>query len=153
MGRGRDVKPRVHLVLLWHQHQPLYRDPTPTDGRVRFVFPWVRLHAIRDYYSMAAVDRLHARRGHLRASTTPAGEPDFPGGGRRAFELSPDRRASYAHGWDDGAALALAWTPRRLAAFEVITEGGWLTRCGTRVVDPSTATESRDSGAPQGSDA
>jgi alpha-amylase/alpha-mannosidase (GH57 family) len=71
VGRGRDVKPRIHLVLLWHQHQPLYRDPSPTDGRVRFVFPWVRLHAIRDYYSMAAVVAEHAG-VHLTINLTPA---------------------------------------------------------------------------------
>lgn len=64
------MKPRVHLVLLWHQHQPLYRDPSSTDGRVRFVFPWVRLHAIRDYYSMAAVVAEHPG-VHLTINLTP----------------------------------------------------------------------------------
>jgi len=39
----------VTLALWWHQHQPSYFDPI--SGR--FVLPWVRLHAIKDYYGMA----------------------------------------------------------------------------------------------------
>lgn len=48
------VRPAIHLALLWHQHQPLYRDlaaPAPAS----YPFPWVRLHALRDYYGMAAL--------------------------------------------------------------------------------------------------
>ncbi|HKQ56819.1 MAG TPA: hypothetical protein VJY35_03035, partial [Candidatus Eisenbacteria bacterium] len=39
----------VDLVLLWHHHQPDYRDPR--DGRA--VLPWARLHATKDYLDMA----------------------------------------------------------------------------------------------------
>ena len=39
----------VLLSILWHQHQPFYRDGP--DGR--YAMPWVRLHAIKDYYGMA----------------------------------------------------------------------------------------------------
>jgi alpha-amylase/alpha-mannosidase (GH57 family) len=42
---------RVHLVLLWHMHQPHYRDPE--NGR--FVLPWTRLHALKDYWGMVQV--------------------------------------------------------------------------------------------------
>jgi alpha-amylase/alpha-mannosidase (GH57 family) len=42
---------RVHLVLLWHMHQPQYRDPE--SGR--FVLPWTRLHALKDYWGMVQV--------------------------------------------------------------------------------------------------
>ena len=46
------VRPAIHLALLWHHHQPLYRDLTAQpDGAYRF--PWVRLHALRDYFGMA----------------------------------------------------------------------------------------------------
>src|SRR5258708_5105046 len=44
---------RVHLVLLWHMHQPQYRDPE--SGR--FVLPWTRLHALKDYWGMVQVLR------------------------------------------------------------------------------------------------
>jgi alpha-amylase/alpha-mannosidase (GH57 family) len=42
---------RVHLVVLWHMHQPQYRDP---DGN-RYVLPWTRLHALKDYWGMIKV--------------------------------------------------------------------------------------------------
>jgi alpha-amylase/alpha-mannosidase (GH57 family) len=42
---------RIHLVLLWHMHQPQYRDPE--SGR--YVLPWTRLHALKDYWGMVQV--------------------------------------------------------------------------------------------------
>jgi alpha-amylase/alpha-mannosidase (GH57 family) len=39
---------RVNLVVLWHMHQPQYRDPE--NGR--YVLPWTRLHALKDYWGM-----------------------------------------------------------------------------------------------------
>jgi alpha-amylase/alpha-mannosidase (GH57 family) len=47
------VGPKIHLALLWHHHQPLYLQPGGRHETYRF--PWVRLHAIRDYYAMAAL--------------------------------------------------------------------------------------------------
>ena len=51
----------LHLVLLWHQHQPLY--PKDDDGVV--TRPWVRLHAAKDYWDMA---ELVGRYPNLRVS-------------------------------------------------------------------------------------
>jgi len=42
---------RVNLVVLWHMHQPQYRDPE--SGR--YVLPWTRLHALKDYWGMVKV--------------------------------------------------------------------------------------------------
>jgi len=42
---------RVHIVLLWHMHQPQYRDPETG----RYVLPWTRLHALKDYWGMVRV--------------------------------------------------------------------------------------------------
>ncbi|HMD07368.1 MAG TPA: glycoside hydrolase family 57 protein [Candidatus Acidoferrum sp.] len=42
---------RVHLVLLWHMHQPQYRDPETG----RYVLAWTRLHALKDYWGMVAL--------------------------------------------------------------------------------------------------
>jgi len=39
---------RVHLCVLWHMHQPQYRDPETG----RYVLPWTRLHALKDYLGM-----------------------------------------------------------------------------------------------------
>ncbi len=44
---------RIHLVLVWHMHQPQYRDPSTG----RYVLPWTRLHALKDYYGMVRVLR------------------------------------------------------------------------------------------------
>src|SRR5208282_2708361 len=44
---------RVQLVVLWHMHQPQYRDPE--SGR--YVLPWTRLHALKDYWGMVEVLR------------------------------------------------------------------------------------------------
>ena len=42
---------RVHLVVLWHMHQPQYRDPETGH----YVLPWTRLHATKDYWGMVQV--------------------------------------------------------------------------------------------------
>jgi alpha-amylase/alpha-mannosidase (GH57 family) len=39
----------LDFVLLWHMHQPDYRDPESGE----FCMPWVYLHAIKDYADMA----------------------------------------------------------------------------------------------------
>ncbi|MDJ0790547.1 MAG: glucodextranase DOMON-like domain-containing protein [Acidimicrobiia bacterium] len=47
-----DLDPDDLFVnLIWHQHQPLY--PKNEDGVV--TRPWVRVHATKDYYDMAAM--------------------------------------------------------------------------------------------------
>ena len=40
--------PKIRLVLLWHMHQPFYKDMISGEYRL----PWVRLHALKDYYGM-----------------------------------------------------------------------------------------------------
>jgi alpha-amylase/alpha-mannosidase (GH57 family) len=41
--------PALRLIFLWHQHQPFYKDLVTGEYRL----PWVRLHALKDYYGMA----------------------------------------------------------------------------------------------------
>jgi len=38
----------IHLVILWHMHQPQYRNPATGT----YVLPWTRLHALKDYWGM-----------------------------------------------------------------------------------------------------
>src|SRR5579872_7490071 len=40
--------PSLRVILLWHQHQPFYKDLVTGEYRL----PWVRLHALKDYYGM-----------------------------------------------------------------------------------------------------
>lgn len=42
---------KVYLAFLWHQHQPIYKNPLNNV----YELPWVRLHATKDYYDMAAI--------------------------------------------------------------------------------------------------
>ena len=43
--------PQTSLMLLWHMHQPFYKDLA--EGV--YAMPWVRLHALKDYYGMVAM--------------------------------------------------------------------------------------------------
>ena len=40
--------PVIRVIVLWHQHQPFYKDLVTGEYRL----PWVRLHALKDYYGM-----------------------------------------------------------------------------------------------------
>ncbi|MGC4001224.1 MAG: glycoside hydrolase family 57 protein [Anaeromyxobacter sp.] len=46
---------RVRVALLWHMHQPLYREPETGE----YLMPWVRLHATRAYNDMAWILERH----------------------------------------------------------------------------------------------
>jgi alpha-amylase/alpha-mannosidase (GH57 family) len=39
---------KLYLVLWWHMHQPLYREPFTNT----YLLPWTFLHTIKDYYDM-----------------------------------------------------------------------------------------------------
>lgn len=64
------VGPKIHLAILWHQHQPLYKNLLAKNEKGAYCFPWVRLHALRDYYAMAALLEQHPD-VHLTINLTP----------------------------------------------------------------------------------
>src|SRR5256885_6391037 len=39
---------QLRVVILWHQHQPFYKDLVTGQYRL----PWTRLHGLKDYYGM-----------------------------------------------------------------------------------------------------
>lgn len=41
----------LSIVFLWHMHQPYYKEPV----RGEYLLPWTYLHAVKDYYDMAAI--------------------------------------------------------------------------------------------------
>jgi alpha-amylase/alpha-mannosidase (GH57 family) len=43
--------PQTHLMLLWHMHQPFYKDLAEDV----YTMPWVRLHSLKDYFGMVAI--------------------------------------------------------------------------------------------------
>jgi alpha-amylase/alpha-mannosidase (GH57 family) len=90
----------VRVTLVWHMHQPSYRDPV----HGAFVLPWVRLHALRDYLGMLRL--LDATPGvHATFNLVPslldqleayareeAAEGELRVGLAPAAELTPDER-------------------------------------------------------------
>ena len=42
---------KTRLAILWHMHQPFYKNPQTGT----FDLPWLRLHAIKDYYGMVHI--------------------------------------------------------------------------------------------------
>jgi alpha-amylase/alpha-mannosidase (GH57 family) len=46
------MKP-LYIAFIWNQHQPFYKDTAKNE----YIMPWLRLHATKDYYSMAAILR------------------------------------------------------------------------------------------------
>src|SRR5690349_9170388 len=47
------INMKNYLMLLWHMHQPFYKDLA--EGV--YTMPWTRLHALKDYYGMVAMLR------------------------------------------------------------------------------------------------
>src|SRR5712672_3553412 len=43
----------TNVAILWHMHQPYYEDLATGEH----VLPWVRMHALKDYYGMVALVR------------------------------------------------------------------------------------------------
>src|ERR671918_245300 len=41
----------ARVAILWHMHQPYYEDLITGEH----ILPWVRLHALKDYYGMVAL--------------------------------------------------------------------------------------------------
>ncbi|HTS69831.1 MAG TPA: glycoside hydrolase family 57 protein [Terriglobia bacterium] len=83
--------PPTYLMLLWHMHQPYYKDLA--EGA--YAMPWVRLHALKDYYGMVAVLR------------------DFPSV-RATFNLVPsliEQIEDYAHDTAREPAYDVAFKP------------------------------------------
>ena len=64
------IGPKLLLAILWHQHQPMYLDYVSSVAKNSFMLPWVRLHCIRDYYSVAAL-LTHHPNVHLTINLTP----------------------------------------------------------------------------------
>ena len=94
---------RVHLVFLWHMHQPEYRDPS--TGAL--VLPWTRLHSLKDYWGMVKLlekfPKIHATFNLVPSLVRPieqyaAGqfhEPWFDLAFRPADDLSDEQRTAF----------------------------------------------------------
>lgn len=52
---GQTKPTPLYVAILWHMHQPLYKDSVTGE----YMLPWVRLHAIKDYFDIPALLRLY----------------------------------------------------------------------------------------------
>jgi len=50
-----DTRKRLGVAFLWHMHQPFYKDLL--GGK--YLMPWARLHAVKDYLPMALLAERH----------------------------------------------------------------------------------------------
>ncbi|NOZ01792.1 MAG: hypothetical protein GXP54_07875 [Deltaproteobacteria bacterium] len=50
-AKKAKIKSSAYVALVWHQHQPFYVDVAKDE----LTGPWVRKHATKDYYDMAAI--------------------------------------------------------------------------------------------------
>ena len=84
----------LYLAIVWHQHQPLYYKDPQTGVYTR---PWVRVHATKDYYDMAAMLKNYPN-VHVTFNLTPV--LDSPtrrhGRGRKGHLLGDGRKACRA---------------------------------------------------------
>ena len=90
----------IRVAILWHMHQPFYKDLVTGEYRL----PWVRLHALKDYYGMVRLlDEFPAV--HQTCNLVPslitqmqdyasgaARDPFFDVAAKPANELSADER-------------------------------------------------------------
>src|ERR1700692_3487433 len=58
---------KLRVLLLWHMHQPFYKDLVSGEYRM----PWVRLHALKDYYGMGNL-REEFRQVHQNFNIVPS---------------------------------------------------------------------------------
>jgi alpha-amylase/alpha-mannosidase (GH57 family) len=91
---------KIRIVLLWHMHQPFYKDLVTGSYRL----PWVRLHALKDYYGMVKLldefPDVHQTFNLVPSLVTQiedyvsgkAQDPFFDVAAKPARELSPEER-------------------------------------------------------------
>lgn len=123
----------VHLVILWHMHQPLYR--APSTGT--YVMPWTRLHALKDYWGI--VKMLEEFPGvHATVNVVPSlamqleeyasgkfDEPWFELAFRPADQLSDaDKREILAQGFQVNRDTLLRRWPRYVELFSRVMDEG-----------------------------
>jgi len=91
---------QLRVVVLWHQHQPFYKDLVTGQYRL----PWTRLHALKDYYGMVKLleefPNVHQTFNLVPSLVTQiqdyasgdAQDPFLQVAAKQAKDLSPDER-------------------------------------------------------------
>ena len=95
-----DTRKRLGVAFLWHMHQPFYKDSL--SGK--YLMPWVRLHATKDYLPMALLVERHDVRATFNlvpslveqiSDYADNGATDifFDLSAKKASELTPEEKA------------------------------------------------------------
>ncbi len=121
--------PVARVVVLWHQHQPFYKDLVTGEYRL----PWVRLHALKDYYGMVKLldefPNVHQTFNLVPSLITQiqdyvagsAQDPFLTIAAKPANDLSPDeRRFALQYLFQANQANLIARYPRYLELWEVL---------------------------------
>ncbi len=66
--KGDKNKEPLNVILIWHQHQPLYKMP----GTLEYEMPWVRAHAVNDYPYMADLVHEYLDEGSVTFNYVPS---------------------------------------------------------------------------------
>jgi len=56
-GQAWGAEEPLYVALVWHNHQPFYKNTATGE----YMLPWVRLHAVKDYYDMASILRKYPK--------------------------------------------------------------------------------------------
>jgi alpha-amylase/alpha-mannosidase (GH57 family) len=84
--------PVLRVVVLWHQHQPFYKDLVTGEYRL----PWVRMHALKDYYGMVKLldefPDVHQTFNLVPSLITQIQDPFFRVASKPARDLSLEER-------------------------------------------------------------
>ena len=138
---------RVHLVLLWHMHQPQYRDPATK----KYILPWTRLHALKDYWGMvrtlAEFPRVHATFNVVPSlaqqieeyASGNCDDPWFRAAFKSAAELTPaDKREILHRAFQLNHEHLMSRWPRFVELFE------WAQKSGERAAAQFSSRDWRD---------
>ena len=123
----------LRVVLLWHMHQPFYKDLAAGEYRL----PWVRMHALKDYYGMVKlldefpevhqnfnlVPSLVAQIQEYASATFR--DPFFEVVAKPAVELNPDeRRFALQYLFQAHTERMIGRYPRYRSLFEKVNAAG-----------------------------
>lgn len=82
----------LYVAIIWHNHQPYYKNP---DTGI-YDLPWVRLHASKDYYDMAALLK-HYPKVHATFNMVPSlidQLRDYAGGAKDMYQIYSEQPAA-----------------------------------------------------------
>jgi alpha-amylase/alpha-mannosidase (GH57 family) len=142
--------PALRLIFLWHQHQPFYKDLVTGEYRL----PWVRLHALKDYYGMVKLldefPNVHQNFNLVPSLITQiqdyvagtAIDPFFTVAAKPAKELTPkERQFALQYLFQANPTNVIGRYPRYWELREKFREHGWNAEKAEKYFEPQQLTD------------